>query len=63
MKTIFNKLPVYFILLVSAMLVWSCDNSMEDGLVTSNGTPSQPNGFLDNVKKITENSLNYLVTN
>jgi hypothetical protein len=30
---------------------------------TSNGTPSQPNGFLDNIKKITENSLNYLVTN
>lgn len=29
---------------------------------TSNGTPSQPNGFLDNIKKITENSLNYLVT-
>lgn len=29
---------------------------------TSNGTPSQANGFLDNIKKITENSLNYLVT-
>ena len=30
---------------------------------TANGTPSQPNGFLDNIKKLTENSLNYLVTN
>lgn len=30
---------------------------------TSNGTPSQANGFLDNIKKLTENSLNYLVTN
>ena len=29
---------------------------------TSNGSPSQPNGYLDNIKKITENSLNYLVT-
>jgi len=35
MKTIFNKLPVYFILLVSAILIWSCDNSIEDGLVTN----------------------------
>ena len=30
---------------------------------TANGNPSQPNGFLDNIKKMTENSLNYLVTN
>lgn len=30
---------------------------------TVNGNPSQPNGFLDNIKKLTENSLNYLVTN
>lgn len=29
---------------------------------TANGNPSQPNGFLDNIKKMTENSLNYLVT-
>ena len=29
---------------------------------TSNGNPSQPNAYLDNIKKITENSLNYLVT-
>lgn len=30
---------------------------------TANGTPSQSNGFFDNIKKLTENSLNYLVTN
>ncbi|UOE38751.1 DUF4960 domain-containing protein [Chryseobacterium oryzae] len=30
---------------------------------TSNGTPSQANSYLDNIKKLTENSLNYLVTN
>ncbi|WP_164466981.1 DUF4960 domain-containing protein [Chryseobacterium taklimakanense] len=30
---------------------------------TLNGNPSKPNGFLDNIKKLTENSLNYLVTN
>lgn len=30
---------------------------------TSNGTPSQPNGFLENIQIITENSLNYLVNN
>ncbi|MFY1047186.1 DUF4960 domain-containing protein [Chryseobacterium sp. GP-SGM7] len=30
---------------------------------TSNGNPSQPNGFLDNIKKLTDNSLNYLATN
>lgn len=30
---------------------------------TVNGNASQPNGFLDNIKKLTENSLNYLVTN
>lgn len=29
---------------------------------TSNGNPSQPNSYLDNIKKITDNSLNYLVT-
>ena len=29
---------------------------------TSNGNPSQPNAYLDNIKKITDNSLNYLVT-
>ncbi|WP_142724449.1 DUF4960 domain-containing protein [Chryseobacterium sp. ON_d1] len=34
MKTIFNKLPIFFLWLVSAMLVWSCDNNIEDGLVT-----------------------------
>ncbi|KQT18465.1 hypothetical protein ASG31_07020 [Chryseobacterium sp. Leaf404] len=30
---------------------------------TVNGNPSQPNSFQDNIKKMTENSLNYLVTN
>lgn len=30
---------------------------------TLNGNPSKPNGFLDNIIKLTENSLNYLVTN
>ena len=29
---------------------------------TVNGSPSQPNSFQDNIKKMTENSLNYLVT-
>ncbi|MGN7705333.1 DUF4960 domain-containing protein [Chryseobacterium sp. 22543] len=29
---------------------------------TVNGNPSQPNSFQDNIKKMTENSLNYLVT-
>ncbi len=28
---------------------------------TNNGVPSVPNGFIDNIKKITDNSLNYLV--
>lgn len=27
----------------------------------NNGVPSAPNGFIDNIKKITDNSLNYLV--
>lgn len=34
MKTIFNKFQIFILLLVSAILVWSCDNNMEDSLVT-----------------------------
>ena len=30
---------------------------------SSNGNPSQANAYLDNIKTLTENSLNYLVTN
>lgn len=34
MKTIFKKTHIIIILLMSATFIWSCDNQMEDGLVT-----------------------------